>query len=76
MTYENNIDTLLLAITAIAAVFLLVALLAWIVRFVRDFKMELHYIEDKIAVTRGEERGYWRFRRKRLWLSLIPFVKY
>lgn len=44
---------------------------------VMQFRRELRYINDEIARShhRGERR-YWEKRRRRLWLSIIPFVRY
>ena len=40
------------------------------------FIRELRYINTEIARTTGEQRQYWLRLRRRLWLSLIPFVRY
>ena len=42
----------------------------------RDFSKELRYIDQEIARTTGHEQRHWIRRRKRLFLSLLPFVKY
>lgn len=40
------------------------------------FTKELRYLNTEIARTSGEQRQHWLRRRRRLWLSLIPFIKY
>lgn len=48
-----------------------------IVRFslwVNDFNSELKYLNCEIGRTEGSEQRYWKRQKRRLWLSLIPFV--
>ena len=40
------------------------------------FRKELRYINSEISRTTGRERAHWERRKKRLLLSLIPFVGY
>ncbi len=55
------------------AVVLFVALAVWMPKFQR----ELHKVNRYIKDARSErERQHYLKRRRRLWLSLIPFVKY
>ena len=57
----------------ILAVVLFVALAVWMPKFQR----ELHKVNRYIKEARSErERQHYLKRRRRLWLSLIPFVKY
>ncbi len=42
-----------------------------------QFRRELRYLNDEIARSHHrDERKYWKRQRRRLWLSLIPFVPY
>lgn len=41
-----------------------------------EFKKELSYLNGEISRCSGNERKYYKRLRRRLWLSLIPFVKY
>ena len=41
-----------------------------------EFIRELRYLNKEIACNSGAERKYWVQQRRRLWLSLLPFVKY
>ncbi len=68
----TDINTLVWAIIIIVAVVLAI----YLVRFFIVFSRELNYIEEEILRTTGEEREYWKKTRRRLWLSLLPFIKY
>jgi hypothetical protein len=58
------------------AVLVLIGLAIWLARFVENFSKELRYLNMEIGRTEGRERMHYLRRRRRLWLSLIPFVKY
>jgi hypothetical protein len=60
----------------ILATIILTGLFVGLVRFCVAFTRELRYVNNEIKRTRGAERKYWLQQRRRLWLSLIPFVKY
>ena len=45
-----------------------------VIRFER-LKRELKYVNLEIGRTSGSERDYWKKKKRRLWLSLIPFYK-
>ncbi len=62
-------------IGAIVAVFL-VLLVVIAVSFSNDFAKELRYIKMEIGRTEGSEQKFWKRKKKKLWLSLFPFVKY
>lgn len=54
-------------------------LLAFAVRLaisLHYFGMELRYLNNEIARSEGAERRHYIRKKRRLWLSLIPFVKY
>jgi len=73
---ENNLDTELYWLIGIVAVFILILLLFGLVSFINDFSQELRYLNIEIRRTDGAERRHWIRQRRRLWLSLIPFVRY
>ena len=54
----------------------LFALLVKVILVLKDFSRELKYLNCEIRRTSGEERQEWIRQRRRLWLSLIPFVQY
>ncbi len=76
MPPTNNPDTELYALCGVVAVFFLLVLLFALASFFNDFFCELRYLNNEIRRTKGAERRYWIRQRRRLWLSLIPFVKY
>ena len=73
---ENNPDTGLYWLVGIVAVFFLILLLFGLVSFINDFSSELRYLNNELRRTDGAERRHYIRQRRRLWLSLIPFVKY
>ena len=62
---------LIIVIVVIGAIGML-AFIGWL----RDFRIELNNINREIRRTDGHERARWRRRKRRLWLSILPFVKY
>ena len=71
---EFGLGPFILGVLTLA--FLGVLVLIRTLGFVSAFKAELRYLNREIRRTVGDERRYWIRRRRRLWLSLIPFVKY
>ncbi len=55
---------------------ILITVLGALAIFLADFLRELRYLNKEIQCTHGAERQYWIRQRRRLWLSLLPFVKY
>lgn len=53
-------------------VFVLLCVWQWFL----DFRQELHYLNSEIRRTHGAEQRYWIEKRKKLWLSILPFIKY
>lgn len=60
----------------IIAFFVLIGLLVELCKFIHNFSAELRYLNIEIERTEGATRKYWLRKRRRLWLSLLPFVKY
>lgn len=58
------------------AVLLILGLLANLCMFISRFSSELKYLNEEVKRTEGAERKRWIRRRRRHWLSLIPFVKH
>lgn len=54
--------------------FLFLVLLVKGTLFFRDFFRQLRYINLEICRTSGNEQQYWLACRRRLWLSLIPWI--
>ena len=66
-------STWILCLLCILALPIIVVLIA--IR-IHGFIRELRYLNTEIARTTGEQCQYWLRLRRRLWLSLIPFVRY
>ena len=56
----------------VLCVFFLLVLASWF----KDFSQELRYLNNEIQRTRGSERRHYIRQRRRLWLSIFPFIKY
>ena len=55
---------------------LVLCLLFALARLVTDFSRELRYLNTEIERTQGRERMHYIRKRRRLWLSLLPFMRY
>lgn len=73
---KNNINYGIWILIIIVVIPLLSIFVAGFVLQFRDFLHELRYLNCEIARTDGEESQQWIRQRRRLWLSLIPFIKY
>lgn len=71
----SGIDVQIYFLAGIVFVLLLIAVLIRFVQFLNTFSRTLQYLNDEIRRTEGREQRYYIRKRKRLWLSLIPFVK-
>ena len=76
MPETNNSNTELYWLIGIVAAFLLMVLLVGLAQFIKDFSRELRYLNNEVRRTTGSERRYYIRQRRKLWLSLIPFVRY
>jgi ABC-type multidrug transport system permease subunit len=73
---ENNSDLLFYGIVIILAVIITISLLFGLASYFTKFSRELQMINGEIRRSTDKERRYWKKQRRKLWLSLIPFVKY
>ncbi len=73
---ENTLVSADLPYILLAAIFIVLLLVAGSVWYIRGFMKELRYLNSEVKRTHGEERLHWKSQRRRLWLSLFPFVKY
>ena len=64
------------ALIGIVAAAILFLLILKFVQFLNGFAKKLRYLNNEIQRTRGGERKYWERQRRKLWWSLIPFVRY
>ena len=76
MTPANNSNADFYILIGIVAIIVIIFVICVLCQFINNFSLELRYLNNEIKRTRGAERIYWIRRRRRLWLSLIPFIKY
>lgn len=66
-----------IAVIGAAAVLGLLLGLAVFLPMGRAFSRELKYVNMKLMNSRSnQEHAYWKRRKKRLWMSLLPFCSY
>ena len=63
-------------IMALAACLLVGVLIVFLVIRLPEFKRELWYINMEIERSDEEEKLVWKKKKRKLLLSLIPFVRY
>ena len=64
-------------VTIVAVALGLILALALLLPMCRAFRRELRYVNMKMMNSRSDrEYDYWAKRKKRLWLSLLPFCTY
>ena len=73
-TNDLNFGTILL-IGIVVAIFLVLIIVKLTMYFL-EFARELRYLNCEIGRTTGERLEHFKKQKRRLWLSLIPFVKY
>jgi len=73
---DNETQITLYVLIAVIATIIFIILFIKGVFFFISFKKELRLINMEIRRTEGKERERWLRRKRRLWLSIIPFVKY
>lgn len=73
---ESNLNTGMNLIFCIFAIFLLIIFLIWLSINISEFLRELKYLNNEISRTTGSEQRHWIKKKRKLFLSLIPFVKY
>ena len=71
----KNESSLLWIILAVVIV-LHIILIPGLIYFLNDFSQELRYINNEIGRSTGKEKEHWLRRRRRLWLSILPFFRY
>lgn len=69
-----ELDTVTITLLAIAITFFAVVFLVGLITKLNDFRQELKYLNREIARTDGAEHKYWKREKRRLWLSLLPFL--
>lgn len=73
---EPVMDGVIIATVAIILGFVAVGAGMAFLKWWKNFREELEDIRYEISISKGREREWWIRRRRRLWLSILPFVKY
>ena len=73
MNFDLDNGTILLVVLLAGMIGLLLLISA--VQKYNRFKRDLDYINEEIHRTVGTERQAWKERKRKLWLSLIPFYR-
>ena len=74
MTYVEPTTDESTVVLVIILIFLFLFVFINVVSFFLDFARDLRYINMEIRRSIGSEQRYWKRCRRKLWLSLIPFV--
>lgn len=72
---DATVDPVVIIAAIALAVFLLFLVLVSVLIKLERFLEDLRYVNMEIRRSSARERKYWRRRRRRLWLSLLPFVR-
>lgn len=72
----NNLIAIRDGLIYVLGVIILVVILGAAMSSLVLFLQELRYLNKEVRSTSGAERKRWIRQRRRLWLSLLPFVKY
>lgn len=73
---EPVIDGVTIAAVAIILGFVAIGAGMAFLKWWKNFREELEDIKYEISISKGREREWRIRRRRRLWLSILPFVKY
>lgn len=73
---NNNESAFTTFILFVGCAIFAVLIIGVLISFLYDFSRELKILNMEIKRTDGKERRYWLRKRRRLLISLIPFVPY
>lgn len=73
---QNTPDTALWCIIGTISLFLAIVIIYGLTTALPKFLFELKTINIEIGRTNGIERKYWKRQKRKLLLSILPFVKY
>lgn len=76
LNQASGADTGLDVLIGVTVAVILFCLVFGLAQFITDFSGELRYLNMEIRRTEGEERRHYIHQRRRLWLSLLPFMRY
>ena len=74
--HENGSEILFNLLVGIVVIFLIFISLVAISSYINNFSYELKTINHELNRSTGSKRRYWIRRKRKLWLSLLPFIKY
>ena len=72
----NNLDSELSFLILALIIIVLAIFIFGIIPSMLEFLQELRYLNSEIRRAKGSDIKRWRRKRRKLWLSLLPFVKY
>ena len=75
LNFESS-DTLFCILVGILVIFILIVVLVYFIQWLDFFTQELKQLNNEIGRTTGREQKHWKKRKKRLLLSIIPFIRY
>ncbi len=73
---QSGNDFSVYVLLAMCIVIFLPIVFVGFLRWLLYFRRELHYLQDEIHRTQGRRQKYWIQKRRKLWLSILPFIKY
>lgn len=73
---ETNTDIGIYILIGAAIVVVSLPVLIALAAFINSFSSELRYLNREIRRSEGAGREHWKRRKRKLWLSLLPFIKY
>ena len=76
MSELNNLDPITYWLAVLLIAMLLLGLFIKLCIIINDFSVTLGHLTGEIRRTVGAERRYYIRQRRRLWLSLFPFVRF
>lgn len=60
----------------ILVILILIVIIVYFVQWLNFFTQELRHLNNEIGRTTGREQKRWKRRKRRLLLSIIPFIRY
>ena len=75
LNFESS-DPLFCTLVGILVVFIIIVVLVYFAQWLNFFTHELKQLNNEIGRTTGREQKHWKKRKKRLLLSIIPFIRY
>ena len=67
-----GLDVIIVIVIVFLGCMILSRFVNWLLRFQRELKL----LRSEIGRTKGREQKYWIKKRRKLWFSLLPFVRY